>query len=107
MTDPMTQLLNRRGVASELARLMASRQAFAVLALDLDHFKQVNDTFGHAAGDQVLMTLADIMRGSVRAEDACCRVGGEEFLDSRGHPRARDAGRRGPCHRLDRSRPLA
>ncbi|KAG0907839.1 hypothetical protein G6F31_021654 [Rhizopus arrhizus] len=59
---------------------MASRQAFAVLALDLDHFKQVNDTFGHAAGDQVLMTLADIMRGSVRAEDACCRVGGEEFL---------------------------
>ncbi len=80
MTDPMTQLLNRRGVASEIARLMASRQPFAVLALDLDHFKQVNDTFGHAAGDQVLMALADIMRGSVRAEDACCRVGGEEFL---------------------------
>lgn len=74
MVDPPS------GVTSELARLMASRQPFAVLALDLDHFKQVNDTFGHAAGDQVLMALADIMRGSVRAEDACCRVGGEEFL---------------------------
>nr|WP_315528081.1 sensor domain-containing diguanylate cyclase [uncultured Achromobacter sp.] len=80
MTDPMTQLLNRRGVASEIARLVASRQSFAVLALDLDHFKRVNDAFGHAAGDQVLMALADIMRGSVRVQDACCRVGGEEFL---------------------------
>ncbi|MNT49481.1 putative diguanylate cyclase YcdT [compost metagenome] len=48
--------------------------------MDLDHFKGVNDTFGHASGDQVLVALADIMRDSVRTEDAGCRVGGEEFL---------------------------
>lgn len=80
MTDPMTKALNRRGVAGELARLTDARQPFAALALDLDHFKRVNDSFGHAAGDQVLIALADIMRASVRAGDACCRVGGEEFL---------------------------
>lgn len=80
MTDPLTRLLNRRGVASEISRLMSTRQPFAVLALDLDHFKRVNDTFGHASGDQVLVALADIMRDSVRTEDAGCRVGGEEFL---------------------------
>jgi len=80
MTDPLTGLLNRRGVASEISRLMSTREPFAVLALDLDHFKRVNDTFGHASGDQVLMALADIMRDSVRADDAACRVGGEEFL---------------------------
>lgn len=80
MADPMTGLLNRRGVNEELSRLQAARQPFTALALDLDHFKRVNDTFGHAAGDQVLITLADIMRQNVRDADACCRVGGEEFL---------------------------
>lgn len=80
MTDPMTGLLNRRGMANELARLTSARLPFAVLALDLDHFKRVNDTFGHAAGDVVLTALADILRSCVRADDACCRVGGEEFL---------------------------
>lgn len=80
MTDPMTGLLNRRGVDDALSRLQATRQPFSALALDLDRFKQVNDTFGHAAGDQVLIALADIMRAGVRDVDACCRVGGEEFL---------------------------
>ncbi|MBB1593540.1 sensor domain-containing diguanylate cyclase [Achromobacter sp. UMC46] len=80
MTDPMTRLLNRRGVSSEISRLLSTRQPFAVLALDLDHFKRINDTFGHAAGDQVLVALADLMRDSIRTEDAGCRVGGEEFL---------------------------
>ncbi len=78
LTDPMTGLLNRRGLAHALER--ASGRAFAVLALDLDHFKRVNDTYGHAAGDRVLVELATIMRAQVRREDAPCRIGGEEFL---------------------------
>lgn len=80
LTDPMTRLLNRRGVEDEVARLRAARQPFAVLALDIDHFKRVNDTFGHAAGDKVLILLGDLMRASIRAGDVPCRVGGEEFL---------------------------
>ncbi|MCY1507888.1 diguanylate cyclase (GGDEF) domain protein [compost metagenome] len=80
LTDPMTRLLNRRGVEDEVERLKASRQPFAVLALDIDHFKRVNDTFGHAAGDKVLILLGDLMRASIRAGDLPCRVGGEEFL---------------------------
>ncbi|HEY9272765.1 sensor domain-containing diguanylate cyclase [Achromobacter sp.] len=80
ITDPMTGLINRRGLALQIAALQRTQQPFAVLALDLDHFKRVNDTFGHAAGDQVLIALAGILRTCVRAEDAPCRVGGEEFL---------------------------
>lgn len=80
LTDPMTRLLNRRGVEEEVARLTDARQAFAVLALDIDHFKRVNDTFGHAAGDKVLILLAQLMQASIRAGDLACRVGGEEFL---------------------------
>lgn len=80
ITDPMTGLINRRGLALQVAKQQQARQAFAVLALDLDHFKRVNDTFGHAAGDQVLIALAGILRTSIRGEDMPCRVGGEEFL---------------------------
>ncbi|QKH36500.1 diguanylate cyclase [Achromobacter pestifer] len=80
ITDPMTGLINRRGLALQVATLRQTQQPFAALALDLDHFKRVNDTFGHAAGDQVLIALANILRACIRAEDAPCRVGGEEFL---------------------------
>ncbi len=80
ITDPMTGLFNRRGLALQIATLRQTRQPFAALALDLDHFKRVNDTYGHAAGDQVLIALAAILKTCVRAEDAPCRVGGEEFL---------------------------
>jgi diguanylate cyclase (GGDEF)-like protein len=80
ITDPMTGLFNRRGLALAVARQQQTLQPFAALALDLDHFKRVNDTFGHAVGDQVLIALAAILRASVRTEDAPCRVGGEEFL---------------------------
>ncbi len=80
ITDPMTGLINRRGLALQVAALQRAQQPFAALALDLDHFKLVNDTFGHAAGDQVLIALAGILRTCIRAEDAPCRVGGEEFL---------------------------
>ncbi|MGS1110214.1 diguanylate cyclase [Achromobacter anxifer] len=80
ITDPMTGLINRRGLALQIATLRQTKRPFAALALDLDHFKRVNDTYGHAAGDQVLIALAAILRTCVRAEDAPCRVGGEEFL---------------------------
>jgi len=80
MTDAMTQLMNRRGLAQELQRLPKTRQPFSVLALDLDHFKRVNDKFGHATGDKVLIALASIIRQSIRGGDLPFRAGGEEFL---------------------------
>jgi diguanylate cyclase (GGDEF)-like protein len=81
--DPLTGLFNRRFLEESFERelLTASRkkQAVAVLFLDLDHFKRFNDTFGHAAGDMVLQSLADVFRNFFRASDICCRYGGEEF----------------------------
>ncbi|SDE25233.1 diguanylate cyclase (GGDEF) domain-containing protein [Paracoccus isoporae] len=86
-TDPLTGLLNRRGF--ELAFSLAiearrapegRRQEFSVLQIDLDWFKQVNDRFGHAAGDAVLRRLAEILRQETRAEDSLARIGGDEFL---------------------------
>lgn len=80
-TDPMTGVLNRRAFQKRLAD--APTEEFGctgVLALlDLDHFKSVNDRFGHAAGDAALLTFADVMRGKLRQEDAIGRLGGEEF----------------------------
>jgi len=81
--DSLTGLFNRRFLEESFERelLVASRkkQAIAVLFLDLDHFKRFNDTFGHAAGDMVLQSLADLFRNFFRASDICCRYGGEEF----------------------------
>jgi diguanylate cyclase (GGDEF)-like protein len=78
--DPLTGALNRRGLDAELAALQAGGQGVAVLAIDLDHFKAVNDAHGHAAGDLVLQRFADVVRGSIRSEDVFARVGGEEFM---------------------------
>jgi diguanylate cyclase (GGDEF)-like protein/PAS domain S-box-containing protein len=81
--DPLTRLFNRRFLEESLERelQLASRknQSLAVLFLDLDHFKNFNDAFGHDAGDMVLQSLADLFRSSFRATDICCRYGGEEF----------------------------
>jgi diguanylate cyclase (GGDEF)-like protein/PAS domain S-box-containing protein len=76
--DDLTGAANRRS----LARLLAGggTQALGVLSIDLDRFKQVNDLFGHAAGDAVLIAVAQRLRESVRADDAVLRMGGEEFL---------------------------
>lgn len=86
-TDPLTELLNRRGFDIAFGRAIAARagpqgkrQEFALLQLDLDWFKDVNDRFGHAAGDTVLCCIADILRRETRSEDAIARVGGDEFL---------------------------
>ena len=73
--DPLTGMLNRRGLES-----LSMPESFTVIAFDIDHFKRVNDTFGHEAGDEVLTTVSDVMRATVRAEDRCVRTGGEEFL---------------------------
>lgn len=79
-TDPMTGLLNRRGLKTTLELWRSQQQPFAVIALDIDHFKQVNDNYGHDAGDEVIKRLAMLIRNSAREGDALCRIGGEEFL---------------------------
>jgi two-component system cell cycle response regulator len=82
--DPLTGLYNRRYALPHLDRVAerAARRdrAFALMMLDLDHFKQVNDTLGHRAGDAVLIEIADRLRDNLRAADLVARYGGEEFL---------------------------
>jgi diguanylate cyclase (GGDEF)-like protein len=84
LRDPMTGLYNRRFLEDYVGALISSSQRrkspFTVLMLDLDFFKQVNDTHGHEAGDKVIKTLADILVRSVRGSDFAVRYGGEEFL---------------------------
>ena len=84
ITDPLTGLYNRRYAMPHLARIVeTSRESgrrFAVLVADLDHFKAVNDTHGHAAGDAVLVETARRMRENLRGMDLTARIGGEEFL---------------------------
>jgi len=75
--DELTGVGNRRLATSVLARL---RPGDAVLVLDLDHFKQVNDRYGHAAGDEVLVALGALLQRTMRGADAVARLGGEEFL---------------------------
>jgi two-component system cell cycle response regulator len=84
ITDPLTGLYNRRYLAPHLARMAdqaaVSGREFAVMMLDIDHFKTINDAYGHAAGDMVLIGIADRLRENLRAIDLVARVGGEEFL---------------------------
>jgi diguanylate cyclase (GGDEF)-like protein len=79
-TDALTGLGNRRALAESLERAAERASPTAVLALDLDHFKQVNDRWGHAAGDAALRFVADLLRGELRGDDEAFRVGGEELL---------------------------
>jgi len=80
MTDPMTGLMNRRALDQRFDELLTAATPFGVIALDLDHFKQVNDVHGHPVGDKVLISLAQTLLSSVRQEDRPFRVGGEEFV---------------------------
>ena len=84
VTDPLTQLLNRRGLQAagelEVARYVRGRQEFAVVLIDIDHFKRLNDKFGHAVGDGVLREAASLFRAMVRDSDVVGRIGGEEFV---------------------------
>nr|MBA2817140.1 Stalked cell differentiation-controlling protein [Candidatus Pantoea persica] len=79
-TDPLTQLLNRRGLRAVLDLYQALHQPFAVLALDIDHFKRVNDSWGHDVGDRVIQQVAQTLSVSALQSDVVCRNGGEEFL---------------------------
>ncbi|GLT12304.1 GGDEF domain-containing protein [Sulfitobacter porphyrae] len=78
-TDALTGLGNRRALNNVLTRMVAGRVPFAVMQIDLDYFKSVNDTLGHAAGDHVLQTVAQIMVEETRNKDTVARVGGDEF----------------------------
>jgi len=81
--DALTGLANRRAfelaVAREVDRVARSGESALLLTLDIDHFKKVNDTWGHAAGDQVIKAVAQALLDSVRPMDLVARVGGEEF----------------------------
>ncbi|MBR9765008.1 MAG: GGDEF domain-containing protein [Rhodobacteraceae bacterium] len=79
-TDTLTGLKNRRAMDHILARLVRTGQDFALMHLDLDWFKQVNDTHGHAAGDYVLQHVARLMVDETRAGDTVARIGGDEFV---------------------------
>jgi len=79
-TDALTGLNNRRAMDDLLSGLVENRASFGLMHLDLDYFKAVNDTFGHAAGDFVLQEASSILRQEVRENDTVARVGGDEFV---------------------------
>jgi diguanylate cyclase (GGDEF)-like protein len=79
LTDELTGLPNRRGIAAALERAMGDRQPTAVVTIDLDHFKEANDSAGHAAGDAVLREVGQRLRQCVRGSDIVGRIGGDEF----------------------------
>jgi diguanylate cyclase (GGDEF)-like protein len=83
LSDPLTRIPNRRLLLSradyEIARHRRARQSFAVVMLDLDGFKPLNDRFGHAAGDEVLCDVALALTEAMRAQDTVARLGGDEF----------------------------
>jgi two-component system cell cycle response regulator len=82
--DPLTGLNNRRFLENHLATMLDNarmrRTPLTLMILDIDHFKQVNDTYGHDCGDEVLKSFADRLRGIIRGGDLLCRLGGEEFV---------------------------
>jgi len=84
--DPLTGLFNRRYLEEtmerELNRVKRQGTSLGVIMMDLDHFKQYNDTFGHSAGDELLSALGILLKSHIRGEDIACRYGGEEFLVS-------------------------
>ncbi len=80
LTDPLTGLRNRRAFDRIIDRMIAGNEDFALMQVDLDHFKEVNDAFGHAAGDHVLRAVATVLCSVTRMDDFVMRMGGDEFL---------------------------
>jgi diguanylate cyclase (GGDEF)-like protein len=82
-TDSMTGLLTNRAyqerLEAEFRRAQIAKQSLALLILDVDYFKHINDTYGHPQGDELLRQLGDLIRQHARREDVCCRYGGDEF----------------------------
>ncbi|WP_144372025.1 GGDEF domain-containing protein [Vogesella urethralis] len=104
LTDPMTGALNRRAFSQRLE--LQHRQAlqgtpYSLCVLDLDHFKRINDTLGHAAGDAALLHLVAVLQAGLREHDLLCRVGGEEFCLLL--PDTREAGARSVAERLQQA----
>ena len=83
ITDPMTGLHNRRHfdaiMETDLALSRRHNEVSSIIIIDLDHFKNINDTFGHKTGDRVLIHVANILKSNLRKTDTICRIGGEEF----------------------------
>ncbi|HBR68885.1 MAG TPA: PleD family two-component system response regulator [Rhodospirillaceae bacterium] len=84
LTDPLTGLYNRRYLEVHLQKLLQknrdSKKSMAVLLTDIDHFKKINDTFGHAVGDEVLKVVSERLMANLRSFDLVARIGGEEFV---------------------------
>jgi diguanylate cyclase (GGDEF)-like protein len=82
-TDPLTRVLNRRGFRESITQMVTTGRrldiSWSVLMVDIDHFKRVNDQFGHEEGDRVIVAVADVLQESMRDADMVCRWGGEEF----------------------------
>lgn len=82
--DPLTKVLNRRAleevVNTELSRSIRNHLPLSLIMLDIDHFKHVNDTYGHGQGDNVLVQLAEVLMRNTRQYDSIARIGGEEFI---------------------------
>ncbi len=84
MTDPLTGILNRRGFEDQTHALFSDtdsvyEKGHCLLMLDVDHFKHINDTYGHLLGDKVLATIAGVLRSKIQGQDIVGRLGGEEF----------------------------
>jgi len=84
ITDPLTELYNRRHfeelLESEFKKALRYKTSLSCMMIDIDHFKGVNDTYGHAVGDAVIKEMAQIIRQNIRGVDTPCRWGGEEFI---------------------------
>jgi len=80
LCDPLTNLYNRRYLNETLARLVREQTPFSLVIADIDHFKQINDTWGHPTGDLVIQVIGQQLRRTLRRGDVVCRFGGEEFV---------------------------
>jgi diguanylate cyclase (GGDEF)-like protein len=82
--DPLTGLYNRRYLAEmlehEIARTEREKESLSIIVSDIDHFKVINDTYGHQAGDRFLVEIAGLLKRFTRSSDLICRYGGEEFV---------------------------
>ncbi|QDX28986.1 sensor domain-containing diguanylate cyclase [Dickeya poaceiphila] len=79
-TDPLSGMLNRRGMLESMEEIRGEYKKVSVIAIDIDHFKAINDSFGHDVGDEVIRKLSQQIRKNYRKTDLICRIGGEEFL---------------------------
>ncbi len=80
LTDPLTKTFNRRGFFRKAASLTPAAPSYAIIMLDMDNLKEINDTYGHQAGDAALQALSDILHAQIRSQDVLSRYGGDEFI---------------------------